>query len=119
MSAVTLAQFTGENSKLWDFPATPKPVVCRSSHPHPQTPSGRAECVVDHQEQGTEVHGAPVGAAWFTWTTRAAATAWSAVDTCTYSYCPEIVTAGQPYCSAWCARQDKGSADNRESEAAA
>lgn len=116
MSAVTLAQHEGTNGSLWDLPSKPKPAVCRSSHPHPQSPSGRAVCRVDHAEQGTEVHGAPVGAAWFTWTTRAAATAWSAVDTCTYSYCPQIVPAGQAYCSTWCSLQDKHADEHDQAE---
>lgn len=121
MSAVTLAQYTGTDGSRWDFPDAPQSEAaeCRSSFPHPQMVTGRAHCQVDHAEMCTTVHGSMVGGLWFTWSTRQAAVAWARVDTCTYVYCPEIVPAGRPYCTDRCARLDKGTADNRESEAAA
>lgn len=122
MSAVSLAQYTGENAKLWDIPAPvqrAEPVLCPSNMPHTGSVTGFVVCAVDHAEQGTDVHGALVNGHNFTWSTRQATAAWAAVSQCAHVYCPQIVAAGQAYCSAWCARQDKHATDNHEAVEAA
>jgi hypothetical protein len=122
VSAVSLAQFTGTNAKLWDIPAPvqrAEPLLCPSNMPHASAVAGFVVCDVDHAEQGTDVHGALVNGHWFSWSTRQATAAWAAVSQCAHVYCPQIVAAGQAYCSSWCARQDKHAADDRDAESEA
>lgn len=114
MTALSLEAYDGLDGSRWNVPAKPEPAVCRSSFPHPQTSLGWALCEVDHREMCTPVHGAMVNGQWFTWSTRAAAAAWSAVNTCAYSYCPQIVAVGQAYCSTRCSLLGEHGDDNRD-----
>lgn len=108
---------TAPTGAVWAFARTPEPAVCRSNHPHPQSPLGHVACTLDHLEQRTQLHGADVGGVWFTWTSEAATAAWASVRRCLNPYCGQQVPEGVTYCRTVCQLADKHcAADDFEPE---
>lgn len=96
---VPLKAYLDNRVRAMKMPTAVEPALCRSTYPHPQSPTGRVSCFIDHDEIGDSRHGAMVGGNFFRWTTAEATAAnWRCLH-CNY---PCDMDRHGGYCSPAC-----------------